>query len=119
MTIARYLGPGVLVLLALAAAGCSTDPGNSYGSGGSTGAIQVRDSMLGSGAHPPEFQVSAGGVTKSLPLDGVASFTGLDPGDYSVDLSMLGSCTVTGGSTQDTQVFAGYVQYLTFVTTCN
>ena len=119
MIIARPLAFGAFVFAVAAAVGCSTSTSNTYGAGGSTGAIQVRDSMLGSGAHPPEFQVSAGGVTKSLPLDGVASFTGLAPGDYSVDISSLGSCTVSGGSAQGTTVFAGYVQYLTFVTTCS
>jgi hypothetical protein len=61
--------------------------------------------------------VTADSEGKSLAENGVASLTGLTPGNVVVSLGELEHCTVTGGSSQTVQVFAGYIQYLTLVTT--
>ena len=119
MTVARRSAFGTLPLLISVAAGCSTSPGNTYGSGGTTGAVQVRDSLIGVKGDTSAFTISIGAQTKPVVQNGVVSFTDLTPGDYAVTIGALGKCTAGGGNTQATQVFAGYVQYLTFVTTCS
>lgn len=112
------LGAGLL-------AACSTGPGNQYGNGGTTGAVQVHDSMVGTKkvADTPDtsgFTVTLGAAEKGIAQRGVASFTGIAPGDYTVTLGgTMANCVVTGGASQSVQVLAGYIQYLTFVTTCN
>ena len=108
----------VCALIASIAA-CATGPGNTYGSGGSTGNIQVKDSVTGSPGSNVAFTVSINATTKPLAKGGVASFLNLDPGDYAVDLGgTMGNCTVVGGSSQAVHVFPGYTQYLTFITSC-
>ncbi|MGB7212275.1 MAG: hypothetical protein WBC97_06550 [Gemmatimonadales bacterium] len=109
------------LMLAFAVSGvlaCSTDPSNSYGSGGSTGSIQVRDSVTGTPSGVA-FTISVGSVTKPIATNGVVSFTGVTPGDYAVNFGgTLGNCAVSGGSSQAVTVLPGYIEYLTFITAC-
>lgn len=114
----RWVTTLVAAALVAVGAGCSTDPGNQYGGGGSTGSIQVRDSLIGSKTGSSPFTVSVDTATRPLTPGGVTSFTGLVPGGYAVNIGALGNCSVAGGTSQAVQVYAGYVQYLTFVTTC-
>ena len=107
-----------LALLAIAGAGCSTDPGNNYGSGGTSGTIQVRDSMIGSKGDLTDFTITIESQTKPVAQNGIVAFGGLAPNDYAVTIGALGKCTANGGNTQEAQVFAGYTQYMMFVTTC-
>ena len=105
-------------MLAAIAAACATGTSNTYGSGGSTGAIQVHDSVTGTPSGVA-FTVSVNASTKSIVQGGNASFTGLAPGDYAVDFGgTMGNCSVSNGSSQAVTVYAGYVQYLTFITAC-
>lgn len=97
---------------------CSTGTSNTYGSGGSTGAIQVKDSVTGSPTGVA-FTVNVDTATKAIAKGGVVSFTGLQPGDHTVIFGgNLGNCAVTGGSSQAVTVYPGYIQYLTFITAC-
>ena len=106
------------VALAVAAAACSSSPSNQYGAGGSTGSIQVHDSVTGTPSGTA-FTLSVGTATKSISANGVMSFTGLAPGDYTVNFGgTMGNCSVSNGSSQTVTVYAGYVQYLTFITAC-
>lgn len=107
------------VALAASAAACATGTSNTYGSGGSTGAIQVRDSITGT-PGAVAFTVTVGAVTKAIAKGGVISFSGLAPGDYAVDFGgTMANCSVSNGSAQAATVYAGYVQYLTFITACS
>ena len=106
------------VTLAAAVAACTNGTSNTYGSGGSTGAIQVRDSVTGT-PGAVAFTVTVGTVTKAIATGGVVSFSGLAPGDYAVDFGgTMANCSVSNGSSQAATVYAGYVRYLTFITAC-
>ncbi|HSC59441.1 MAG TPA: hypothetical protein VLC11_07745, partial [Gemmatimonadales bacterium] len=64
------------VALAASAAACATGTSNTYGSGSSTGTIQVRDSITGT-PGAVAFTVTVGAVTKAIAKGGVISFSGL------------------------------------------
>ncbi|MFI5235652.1 MAG: hypothetical protein ACHQXA_08080 [Gemmatimonadales bacterium] len=108
-----------LLLVAVAAAACSTEPGNHYGSGGSTGTIQAGDVNSGVKQGVSHFMLKTGGMSTPLPVGSVGSFRNLNPGDYVVTLDSLANCAVTNSNPQTVHVDPGYVTYLTFNTACS
>lgn len=86
-----------------------------------TGNLTVSTSTSGSSLDPDGYTVTVdGGQSRTIPITGSTTYTGLAAGDHSVELTGVATtCTVGGANPRTVTVLAGGTVSTTFTVTCS